>query len=455
MQGLLGTAAEVMRGAVLGGDESTVWSGAALDSRNVRGGELFFALPGERSDGHRFVASALAAGASAAVVHETVTDAAGPLVRVEDTYTALHDLTRAMRRRAPRRLVAVTGSAGKTTTKELLAAMLAAEFETARSPGNLNNLYGFPLSLLGIPDDCDWMVAEMGMSTPGELGRVSRLGRPDIAVFTNVRAAHLEAFGTLEAIAEAKAELLEGLAAEGTVVANADDPLVMRIAARHPGPRILFGGSEDADVRLLEWVATDRGGRVRWAGPDGEHVAELALLGRHNAMNFLAAAAAATAAGVSGEVLSAAVADVRPAPGRGVRHDLGGFVVIDDSYNANPEAVNAALAAAAAIDGERRWCVLGDMLELGPEAPEFHREVGRRAAELGFDPVYAVGRFADAIVNGADSKRATGRGFAEAKAARELAAEVRSGDVVLVKGSRGVGLEVVVEAILARHGGGA
>ena len=259
-------AAAAMAGELLpAGDPAAAaafFAGAAIDSRRVRGGELFFALPGARTDGHRYVAAALAAGAGAAVVERPAEPAPPPsaaLVRVADTFAALHALTRAVRATVPERLAAITGSAGKTTTKELLAAMLARRFRVAKSPGNLNNLYGFPLALLGIPDDSEWMVAEMGMSEPGELARISRLGRPDVAVFTNVRPVHLEFFGTLQAIAAAKAELLAGLAGGdggegsdggGLVVANADDPQVAAIAHRF----------------LARVAAGERAGRVVWYG---------------------------------------------------------------------------------------------------------------------------------------------------------------------------------------------
>ena len=200
---------------MISGSATAPWRGATLDSRQVSGGELFFALAGERTDGHRFVAQALERGAAAAIVQQKVEiQAGGAAIRVPDTLAALHRLTREVRTREPRKLVAITGSVGKTTTKELLAAMLAQRFRVARNPRSLNNLLGFPVALLGIPEGTEWMVAEMGMSTPGELRQVSWLGKPDVAVFTNVRPVHLQAFGSLEAIREAKAELLDGLADE-------------------------------------------------------------------------------------------------------------------------------------------------------------------------------------------------------------------------------------------------
>ena len=216
VQRRLSEAAEAMHGRIVGPDGDRRMNGIELDTRRLSPGQLFFALVGESSDGHRYLEDAARRGASAAVVHrDDLPQVEGlTLVRVDDTYRALHDLTRHVRRQVPEHLVAITGSAGKTSTKELLALLLARRFRVAKSEGNFNNLYGFPLSLLNIPDDTEWMVAEMGMSESGELGKVSRLGRPDVAVYTNVRPVHLEFFGSLEAIARAKAELLEGLAPE-------------------------------------------------------------------------------------------------------------------------------------------------------------------------------------------------------------------------------------------------
>lgn len=448
-----------MGGEVIGAQAGARWRGAVLDSRKVEGGELFFALPGEATDGHRFVDAALERGAAAAVVSRAM-ESAGPLIQVADGYRALHDLTRAMRREAPRNLVAITGSAGKTTTKELLAAMLAERFVVGRNPGNLNNLYGFPIALLGIDDEADWMVAEMGMSVPGELAQISRLGRPDAAVFTNVRAAHLASFGSLRAIAQAKAELLAGLDPDGLVVANADDPEVMWIAERHPGRVVTYGlESPDADVRATDLQPlAPAGTRFQLvAGPVAavgetaiEQRVDLPLHGRYNVENCLAAAAAALALGVDAEAIAAAVSSLEPAAGRGEVRALGEAVLVDDTYNSNPSALTQALDAAAALEGARHWAVLGDMLELGPEEGRFHREAGRAAVAAGFDPVFGVGELSrELVAAAAEAGAATGWWPTADRAAAELEPPV-AGDVVLVKGSRGIGLERVVAAFEAR-----
>ena len=474
-------AAEAMAAEVALGDADARFDGACLDSRAVQPGQLFFALEGAQTDGHRFVGKALDAGAAGVVVRdpeacdlERRPDQAAVLV-VADTYVALHDLTRAVRRRTPRELVAITGSAGKTTTKELLTRMLARRWRTAPSPGNLNNLFGFPLALLGIPDDTEWMVAEMGMSTPGELGGVSRLGRPDVAIFTNVRHAHVEAFeqegatvNSPEAlIMEAKAELLEGLDPDGLVVVNLADRRTVEIGRRH---------LERGKGRVVGFaLARDREGfqpafpmpldaRIVHSDADG-HLVELALVaepfrppvevplalhGLVNVENFLAAATCAVELGVTLEQIAEAMAGVGLPPGRGGIRRVGGATLIDDSYNSNPSALEQALRAAAAIRGEngRVWAVLGEMKELGSHAPRLHREAGELAGALGFDRVVGVGEMARDLLSGASSAGTKVSWFEDAGAASAVAGDLRPGDVLLVKGSRSVGLERVVEAIL-------
>lgn len=493
---------------MIAGDPGTVWTGAAIDSRAVAGGELFFALAGERTDGHRFVEDAFERGAAAAVVHadegapRTAAAVGRCVIHVADSYRALHALARTVRRRVPEVLVGVTGSAGKTTTKELLAAVASRRFRTARNPGNFNNLYGFPLSLLNVPDDCEVMVAELGMSVAGELGEVSRLARPDGVVLTNVRPVHLENFADVPAIAEAKAEIFEGLGRHGFIVANRDDPEVARVTRRRiaaaGGRAIWFGMGEAPEIAvrardlrpaaIASEVARGAGGIGGTGGMgtrfvlevrDGGALAdaaggeagevesveiELPLHGRYNVMNALAAAAAGRALGVELDEIRAGLALARPATHRGAIHRLeAGVVVIDDSYNSNPEALAEALASAkdlqeagavAAGTGGRRVAIVGDMLELGPDAPRFHRESGRRAAELGFSPVVAVGELAVDLARGAAEGGAEALHLPDAAAAAAWArTEIAAGDLVLVKGSRGIGLDRVVDELLAQRDG--
>ena len=457
VRGQVNEAATIMEGRVISGHAEAPWEGAALDSRRVQGGELFFALAGERTDGHQFVSQALERGASAAVVSQSVeAPTESGLIEVDDTFAALHRLTRQVRARVPRQLVAVTGSVGKTTTKEILATLLASRYRVARNPGSLNNLYGFPVALLGIPEDTEWMVAEMGMSTPGELGQVSLLGRPDVAVFTNVRPAHLQAFGSLRAIAEAKAELLQGLAADGLVVANRDDPEIVRFVGRHQGPLIWFAMQAESDYGVAD-IRSRRDGlgtRFRLLAARQEQEIDLPLHGRYNVENFLAAAACAHALGVPLVDIGGAAAGVQGQPMRGTLHRLiGDTVVIDDCYNSNPTALSQALKSAREVAGQRHWAILGDMLELGETAPDLHAQAGREAAQMGFSPIVGVGELSRELVAGAEETGAETRWYESARQAAEaVGSDLVDGDVVLVKGSRGVGLEVVVESLLATTG---
>ncbi len=511
-------AAQAMEGEVIAGDAAALWSGAALDSRRVTGGELFFALAGEATDGHRFVGDALSRGAAAAVVErpEEVADAgAGQtvlsdgacLVRVGDAFAALHALVRHLRRELPDVLIGITGSVGKTTTKELVGAVLAERFRTARTPGNLNNLYGFPLAYLGIPGDTEVMVAELGMSFPGELGRVSALARPDGVVLTAVRPAHLENFADVSAIAEAKAEIFDGVPTTGEgarrafAVANRDDPEVVRVTERWAVSGATSGASDrsgDGAPRRVIWyglgddpAVTVRGRDVRPAvladgrigirfrlelsgEPAGTDRAEaeegagqvageieLPLHGLYNASNALAAAGVAVALGLDLATIRRGLTKVRASAHRGEVHRLAdGATVIDDAYNSNPDALNEALASARSLrdapDGiaaERLVAVLGDMLELGPGGPELHRAAGRWAAALGFDPVVGVGPLSEELVAAARAAGVTTAVHcADAVAAADWAERtVAAGDLVLVKGSRGIGLERVVERLVGRE----
>ncbi len=483
-----GSASEVAlatAGRIAAGDAVARFGGAVIDSRAIRGGELFFAFRGARVDGRAFVAEALARGAAGAVVDRRPGEAPiaipaaskGFLIEVADTGEALLDLARSFRERAPEQLAGITGSAGKTTTKELLAAMLARRFRVGRTTGNFNNRIGLPVSLLNVPDDTEWMVAEMGMSSAGELRELAQLARPDLAVFTVIRPVHLEFFGSVRAIAEAKAELLSGLPSDGWIVANAFDPEVARIARRQReqhGQRIVWYGQDEQpagprptdpsdrlDLRAIDVasLADGPGSRFVLEVEGRRYPVRLALHGAYNVKNFLAAAAAAWSIGVPIEEIVEVAAEMPSAPGRGVVHRLdlgqGRFaLLVDDSYNSNPDAVGKALSGAADLERSRRpkgrrVAILGDMLELGPETAKFHREAGAAAAALGFSPVVGVGELARELVAGAAAFGAEAIHQPDAEAAAEwAAAHVEPGDVVLIKGSRGIRLDRVVDRMV-------
>jgi UDP-N-acetylmuramoyl-tripeptide--D-alanyl-D-alanine ligase len=434
-------------------------TGVSIDSRTVRPGEVFFAIAGPRFDGHAFLAQAAAAGAAAAVVHGDVVAPPGlGLVRVQDTTKALADLARHVRVSADVPVVAITGSAGKTTTKEMTAALLATRGPVLKTEGNLNNQYGLPLSLLRLATEHTAAVLELGMSAAGELRALSALARPDVAVITMVAPVHLEFFDSLEAIAAAKAEILEGLAPGGVAVLNADDPLVRKIGdgkigRAHRGRVVWFGRDRRYDVSAEHWRGTVHGMRFDLrVGGETVDVA-LPMPGPHFLSNFLAAAAVAHHLGIGADAIVRAATEMKPARHRGQVLALAERItLLDDCYNSNPAAVEAAVTALGMAAPGRRVAFLGDMLELGPTGPELHRQTGERIAP-GLQALVASGPLAAHFVEGArgagmkeDALAAFPDSAAAAAAAPRL---VRPGDAVLVKGSRGARMEAVVDALVA------
>jgi UDP-N-acetylmuramoyl-tripeptide--D-alanyl-D-alanine ligase len=405
--------------ATLHGDAGREVTGVAIDSRHVRRGDLFVALPGERADGHDFVTTAAAAGAAAALVARSV-PAPVPLLRTGDTLAALQRLARIERSAATYRLAAVTGSIGKTTTKEFLAALLASSFLVGMTSGSRNSQAGFPAELCNQPDGIAWMVAELGMNHAGELDRLGAIAQPDALLYTVVAPVHLEFFPDVDAIARAKAELIPHLRHDGLLVVNAADPRVAAFAARYSGRVLRYGlaGSSDLWIEAFE----DRGllgSRFLLTGPAGTVEVQWAIPGRHHATNLLAAATLALAAGVPPPAVAARASALKLPPRRGEVHRIPalGVTVVDDSYNSSPQAAAASLSLLATAQG-RRVAVLGEMLELGPASAALHRTLGREAA-------------------------------AAAEVLSLLRRLLRPGDVVLVKGSRGVGLDLVVDGLLA------
>jgi UDP-N-acetylmuramoyl-tripeptide--D-alanyl-D-alanine ligase len=431
----------------------------SIDSRTLEAGALFVAVKGPRFDGHDFLAAAAARGARAALVHRDAPAPAGlALVRVADTAAGLSDLARHVRREAALPVVGVTGSVGKTTTKDMTAHLLATRGPVLKTEGNLNNQYGLPLTLLRLRPEHAAAVVEMGMSAPGEIRALSRLAEPDVATITRVAPVHLEFFPSVDAIAAAKAEILEGLRPGGAAVLNGDDPRVRAIGEGFGGRVVWFGRDRRHDVSAGGWRGTVFGMRfdLRLGGRTVE--VALPLPGPHFVTSFLAAAAAAHLLGIAPEAMAEAATSLRPASHRGEVRRLGDEVVLlDDCYNSSPEALEAAVVALTLAPGRRRVAVLGDMLELGPTGPMLHHAAGQSLAGR-VDLVVGVGALAREIVEGARQAgvpvASLHRFATSSDAASAVPDLLMPGDAVLVKGSRGVRLEAVVDAIVARFGEG-
>lgn len=448
--------AEASGGSLLRGDPDARVDSFVIDTRALRPGGAFFALKGTRTDGHAFLAEAARAGAAIAVVQQEVSpEQAAPatLIRVPDTVTALGDCGRAARKRMRQaRVFAVTGSTGKTTTKELLAAGLASRNRVHRTQGNLNNHLGVPLTLLACPDDAEVEVLELGMSGPGEIASLARMADPDVALVTNVRPVHLAFFRTLDDVAAAKGELFAVLRPDAASVVNLDDEHVRIQAARHAGPRVTYGRHSSADL-VLESVL-DRfvpGATLTFRHGTKVRTLELSLAGAHSAQNAMAALAAILAAGGDLDAAAEAMARVQAGAGRGRVLRLGqDVVVVDDTYNSNPAALSSVLRTLAASPAGRKVLVVGDMLELGPDESAYHRDAGRQAASAGVQMLVGVGPLARIT---AEAARKAGvpevyHDHDAAHAAREMPRRIRPGDLVVVKGSRGVHLEQVVDVLV-------
>ena len=425
-------------------------TGVAVDSRGVRPGDLFVAIRGARVDGHDFAREAAARGAAALLGERRPADLPPefPAVLVPRPVAALLRLGAETKKTAGFRLAAITGSAGKTTTKDFAAAVLARRFAVEKTPGNQNSQIGFPMSVMNLSRVPEWMVGEMGLSEPGDLARLSRAFEPDVAAILLVAAAHLQFFASVDAIADGKAEILDGLKPGGTFVANADDPRVAAIAARHRGRVVRFGRGASADVRAREVAPEPDGSRFVLATPEGEADVRLPLPGPHQVTNFLAAAAIGHAVGVPAAECAAAAETMRPAAHRGeLKRHASGALLYDDAYNANPASMRAALETLAALPARRRIAVLGDMLELGPDEDRWHRETGAAAASRA-DLLVCVGTRAPlygegAVAAGLPESAVRVVGSAE-EAASLLAGLLAAGDAALFKASRAVGLERAV-----------
>ena len=453
--------AAIGAGAVLEAPASVTNAGAlaaagySIDSRTVNAGELFFAVRGERLDGHDFIEAALKRGAIAAVVSRaraaTLPDAvlAVPLLIAEDPLAALQALAAHVRRRWGRRVVAVTGSAGKTTTKEAAAAALGAGLNVLKSKGNLNNAFGLPLQLLRLEPEHECAVIEMGMNHLGEIAALARIAGPDWGVVTNVGTAHIENFAEGQAgIARAKFELVAALPANGAAFLNCDDPYVSQFGRDFPGRVVYFGAGPCADPQILETSEDLDGLHVRFRAGEREGSLTLHLLGAHNASNAMAGLAVALEAGVDFDAAVQALGSLTAQDKRGQVIEIDGATILNDSYNSNPEALRSMIRTLASRPAGRRILVGGEMLELGEHGPAMHSACGRAAAEAGLDLVAGVQGNAEHLATAACKGGVASLFLPDAEASgRWLKQNLQSGDVVLVKGSRGVHLERVIAAL--------
>ena len=451
---------EILSAQTISGNPDKVAESVTIDSRTTSDGDCFFAIIGERLDGHDFACQAMSAGAGIVVaerpIHTIGTDSADiTVIQVKDTTASLQGLASWLRQQLNPTVVGITGSLGKTTTKELTAALLRIRYNVHASPGNLNNQWGLPLSLLGLEANHQVMVAEMAMSQANEISSLAVVANPSIGVITNVAPAHMENFPDLAAVAAAKGELAQQLPTSGTLIVNADDPhtdAMPEKMAPHVVHVVRFGCDASADVRATNLVSISDG----WAfdlhiGSASRNI-ELRLPGAAGVPNFLAATATAHALDVSIDEIAAEASKLEPLPNRGAIHRIGSITLVDESYNASPMAMNMALEDFATLPtAGRRIAVLGDMLEMGDWTDQVHRDAGGKAAEIKVDLLLAVGTCAALMAEGA-----TGNGMIQERihafdtaeeAASWLAPRLQDGDTVLVKGSRAIHLERVAQAV--------
>jgi UDP-N-acetylmuramoyl-tripeptide--D-alanyl-D-alanine ligase len=438
-------------------DHNAVATGYSIDSRTVQHGDLFFAVKGERMDGHDYVEGALAAGAVAAVVSKEQYPrfaVKSGLLAVDDTLVALQSLGAAVRRLWGKPVVGITGSMGKTTTKECIAHVLASRFRVLKSIGNLNNHFGMPLQLLRLEPEHEIAVIEMGMSHAGEITALAKLSKPDIGVVTNVAPVHLEFFDSVGDIARAKYELIEALPPGGKAILNADDEYVAQFGRDFRGKVVMFGIRKPADVCAENIVSRGESGSEFDVMVGGmREPARLPLVGEHNVLNALAAVAVAIEQGLQPSMAIAALATISPADKRGEVMQLGGASIVNDCYNSNPQALRAMVDALISLPAKRRIVVAGEMLELGPRGGALHRECGEYIAGRNIDLLIGVRGLAQSMVDAARTKgmKAVFAPTPE-EAGERLADEIREGDAVLFKASRGVRLEKALEVLKSRAG---
>ncbi len=456
------TLAEVTQavdGALIAGDMDSAITGVSIDTRTLQAGDLFFALKGENSDGHRFIVTALEAGAGGLIVSDESAVPTGldkPVVKVQDVLWSLGDLAAYYRSKFDVRVIGITGSVGKTTTKEMLSAILERKWRVLKNEMNYNNEIGVPLTLFQLQPSHEVAVLEMAMRGIGEIRRLAQIAKPEIGVITNIGISHIERLGSQGAIAEAKSELLQELPPDGLAILNAEDGYFTVMRDRFGGRVISFGSSQDADIVGARIKQSKEG---RWTCAimkEGATIkVSLPVIGNYNVFNALAAAAVAIGMGVDLSTVKDGLENfTQPSMRMELIRSRQGFTVLNDAYNASPASVCAALKTLQALAGyDRKIVVLGNMLELGDYAPKAHRDIGSTVARSGVDKLVAVGELAADIVEGAKSA-----GYPEENiewypdglsAAAGLKSQVKSGDAVLVKGSRAMRMEEIVRILLS------
>jgi len=453
-------------GVLYTGSKALQFDGFSIDSRTIGHQQCFICLKGDVHDGHKFIPDIIRLGIKGIIIHQekadqalqkTLEGAGATCVTVKDTLTAIGDLASFHRLRSNLSVIALTGSNGKTTTRTMTTNVVNRRFKTLSPFGNFNNLVGVPLTLLRIDRSHEWAIVELGMNCPGEIRRLSQICSPDIGLITNIGPAHLEGLGSLEGVMNAKGEMLEMLSSESKLILNADDPMVMRIAKRAPCEPVLFGLSEDADIRA---TALENNATVVsfWLHvPGGNIHVTLPVPGEFNISNALAAAAVGYCLEIPLSEIKTALGSFMPVKGRmNILQTAHGPHLIDDTYNANPGSVKAAIRTLAGLRKKKRgMAVLGDMLELGQASRDLHTEIGSFAAASGLAKLYATGSFADAVEKGA---RDGGMAATDILCGSKddifdaLKKTIQPNDWVLIKGSRGMRMETLVQALQAEYG---
>jgi UDP-N-acetylmuramoyl-tripeptide--D-alanyl-D-alanine ligase len=447
-------------GEIISGEPGIKFNHYNFDSRLTKPGELFFALKGER-DGHDFVLDAWKKGAAGAVVSQPVPGLPKnfALLKVKDTLTALQTIAHKVLTLSQAKVVAITGSVGKTTTKELTAAMLASGYKVLKSEKNFNNEIGLPLTLLRLSPGDEIVVLEMAMRGPGQIKKLTEIAPPDVAVLTGIHPVHLEFFPSMEALAAAKQEILLGTKNGGKAILNGDDPWVLKMAEGWPGEKIFFGFSASCHLKARPPRPIDFEGLLVHIDLDGlSFVIKFPFFYESFVYNLLAACAVAHLFSIPVDSMAKVAQSTRPEPGRGQLIRLEPEIkLIDDTYNSNPHALKEALRSLAKLVAGRRLAVLGDMLELGPQAPFFHYEIGQKLVEWGWDFLFTIGELSQEIARGAREAGLPEKNIFcfknNQEAAETLESILQAGDLVLVKGSRAMGLETIVDFLRARRGG--